>query len=159
MKNERWENYYNMYVSKMEQTKKEIAELEIILFSPAKTEPVLDTGYSFTTGEDYYKFVSEILKVVNPLFDHLGEESVFKKAGLSWLYDYHIKTAPYRELGELRAKQLEYYSNIKQANSFMEMDMYPGNRQQKEIYEQYMSLCNEYPDLYKRDIFPFEINR
>lgn len=159
MKNERWENYYNMYISKMEQTKKEIAELEIILFSPAKTEPFFDTGESFTTGEEYYKFVSGMLKVVNPLFDHLGEEYVFKKAGMSWLYDYHIKTAPYRRLKELSTKQWKCYHNIEQVNSFINMDKYPGNMQRNEMYEEYMSLCNEYPDLYKRDIFPFEINR
>lgn len=159
MKNERWENYYDMYVTKMEQTEKEIAELKITLFSPAKTEPILDTGVSFATGEDYYKFVSGMLKVVNPLFDNFGEEYIFKKAGMSWLYDYHIKTNPYRQFNELISKQHKCFHNIEQVNSFIKMDKYPGNMQRNEMYEGYMSLCNEYPDLYKRDIFPFEINR
>lgn len=159
MKNERWENYYDMYVSKMEQTKKEVKELRMTLFGSAKTEPVLDTGYSFATGEDYYKFVSGILKVANPLFDHLGEESVFKKAGMSWLYDYHIKTESYRQHDELISKQDKYFSNIQQANSFYTAGHYPGDRQRNEMYEEYKSLCDDYPDLYKIDIFPFEINR
>lgn len=159
MKNERWENYYNMYISSMDRTEKEISELRGILFaSTDNREPFLNLEYAGATGEEYYKFVAEILKVTNPLFSDLGEEYYFKKAGMSWLYEYHEKTAHHSKLKELYSKQHKYWEHIDQANAFIKMGRRLGGRHIDELYKDYMSLCEKYPNLYNMDIFPFEIN-
>lgn len=160
MKTKKWKDFYNMYISTMDRTEKEISELRVILFaSTDNREPFFNLEYASATGEDYYKFVAEILKVTNPLFSDLGEEYYFKKAGMSWLYEYHEKTAHYSKLKELYFKQHVYWERIDQANAFIKMGRRLGGRHVDDLYKDYMSLCNEYPDLYKRDIFPFEINR
>lgn len=159
MKTKKWKDFYNMYISIMERTEKEISELRGILFaSTDNREPFLNLDYAGATGEEYYKFVSEILKVTNPLFSDLGEEYYFKKAGMLWLYEYHEKTAHYSKLKELYSKQHEYWERVDQANAFIKMRGHLGDRHIADLCGEYMSLCEKYPNLYNMDIFPFEIN-
>lgn len=150
MKKENWENFYTKFKKIKENTQKEIDELKMLLFD-GKDEPLLHCGDTYVTASDYYKFIKNILKVSDPLFDTLGDERSFKDAGLSWLYEYHIKTKRYNDMLQLSILQYSQSHSIEQANEFIKMGWFPDDRHLDDIHKCYIVLCEEYPDLYSVD--------
>lgn len=103
-----WSVFCEKYCKAQEEVKKELEALREELFE-GKHEPYLfTTTGSRISASDYYEFVRDILKITNRTFNVYGEEDIFKRAGMFWLYDYHIKTKRFKTLE--RIAHILYYN-------------------------------------------------
>lgn len=144
-----WSVFYEKYCRAQEEVKKELEALREELFDNKHEPYFCTTTGSRVSASDYYEFVRDILKITNKTFNIYGEEDAFKRAGMFWIYEYHIITKRFKTLERISYEYIILQHAINHICDALEGRVPFEDDQIKCFEEHYRIWCEELPEIFK----------